>query len=131
MTLLDTHVLVWLAVEPRKLSRKASAAVRRGLSAGGLGVASISVWEVAQLFARGRLRRSGTIEASVEELVRETRVAVREITPTIAALACQLPAGFPGDPADRLIAATAMAEGSWLVTSDERIRACPLVRTLW
>lgn len=131
MTLLDTHVLVWMAAEPRRLSRKATAAIRRGLSAGGLGVASISLWELAQLFTRGRLRRSGTVEASVEELVRETRVTVREITPTIAALASQLPPDFPGDPADRLVAATAMAEGAWLVTSDERIRACPLVRTLW
>ena len=131
MTLLDTHVLVWMAAEPRRLSRKALAAVRRGHAGGGLGVASITLWELAQLFARGRLRRSGTIEASVQEVVRETRVAVREITPTIAALASQLPADFPDDPADRLIAATAMAEGAWLVTSDERIRDCALVRTVW
>lgn len=131
MTLLDTHVLVWMAAEPRRLSRKAASAVRRGLASGGLGIASITIWELAQLFARGRLRRSGTVEASVQEVVRETRVAVRDITPTIAALASQLPDDFPGDPADRLIAATAMAEGAWLVTSDERIRGCPLVRTLW
>ena len=49
----------------------------------------------------------------------------------IAALATQFPEDFPRDPADRLIAATARAEGLTLVTRDERIRASALVRTVW
>jgi len=65
--------------------------------------------------------------------VRETvaRVIVRPITPEIAALAVQLPAGVPKDPADRLIAATAMSEGAPLVTADERIRQAKVVQTIW
>jgi PIN domain nuclease of toxin-antitoxin system len=42
-----------------------------------------------------------------------------------------LPEGFPKDPADRLIAATAMAEGAALVTADERIRQAKVVQTIW
>ena len=83
------------------------------------------------LFARGRLRGQGTIEASVRAILDATGVTVREITPDVAALATQFPLDFPADPADRLIAATARAEGIPLVTSDERIQASPLVRTLW
>jgi PIN domain nuclease of toxin-antitoxin system len=56
---------------------------------------------------------------------------MREITPVIAALSVQFPDDFPRDPADRLIAATARAEGLTLVTRDERIRASTLVRTVW
>jgi PIN domain nuclease of toxin-antitoxin system len=58
-------------------------------------------------------------------------VSVRPITPEIAALATQFPDDYPRDPADRLIGATARAEGLTLVTRDERIRRSPLIRTVW
>lgn len=131
MILLDTHVLLWLAAEPAQLSRRASAAIRRGLRAGGIAIASISLWEIAMMFSYGRLRSRGTIEASIESLIRETGVTLREITPAVAALATQFPVEFPADPADRLIAATAREEGLSLVTKDERIRSSPLIRTVW
>jgi PIN domain nuclease of toxin-antitoxin system len=129
--LLDTHVLLWLAAEPARLSRRASAAIRRGLRAGGIAIASISLWEIAMMFSDGRLRSRGTIEASIESLIRGTGVTLREITPAVAALATQFPAEFPADPADRLIAATAREGGLSLVTKDERIRSSPLIRTIW
>jgi len=131
LTLLDTHVLAWLALTPRKLSRNASSAIRRAVGSGGIGVASITLWELAQLFATGRIRSAGTVEAAVTRIVDETNVVVRELNPTIVAIGTQFPADFPRDPADRLIAGTARAEGIALVTADERIRRSPLVRTVW
>ncbi len=129
--LLDTHVLIWLAAEPARLSRAATSAIRRALRSGGIAIASISLWEIAALFAKGRLRSRGTTESSLESILKGTGVSLREITPTIAALATQFPADFSPDPADRLIAATARAEGLTLVTRDERIRSSALVRTVW
>jgi PIN domain nuclease of toxin-antitoxin system len=129
--LLDTHVLLWLAAEPARLSRSAASAIRRALRSGGIAIASISLWEIAALFARGRLRSRGTTEASLEAILKATGVSLREITPTIAALATQFPDDFSADPADRLIAATARAEGLSLVTRDERMRSSALVRTVW
>jgi len=129
--LLDTHVLVWLATEPKKLSRPAASAIRRALRSGGIAIASISLWEVAMLVASGRIRVAGTADAVIRLLVEETGVAVLEITPSVAALSTQLPEDFPRDPADRLIAATARDRGLSLVSADDRIRACPLVRTIW
>ena len=131
MILLDTHVLIWLAAEPARLSRAAAATVRRAIRSGGIAIASISLWEIAALFANGRLRSRGTTEASLSAILKATGVSLREITPTIAALATQFPADFSPDPADRLIAATARAEGLTLVTRDERIRSSALVRTVW
>jgi PIN domain nuclease of toxin-antitoxin system len=129
--LLDTHVVVWLATDASRLSRPAASSIRRAVASGGLAVASITLWELAMLFARGRLRGRGTVDASIRSIVEATGVAVREITADVAALAAQFPQSFPGDPADRLIAATARAEGVALVTSDERIQGSPLVKTIW
>jgi PIN domain nuclease of toxin-antitoxin system len=129
--LLDTHALVWLVAEPARLSRAATNAIRRARSTGGLAVASITLWELAILLVRGHVRGHGTVDASIRQVVDAARVSVREITPVIAALSTQFPDDFPRDPADRLIAATARAEGLTLVTRDERIRASALVRTVW
>jgi PIN domain nuclease of toxin-antitoxin system len=129
--LLDTHVLVWLAVAPRKLSRVAASTIRRATRSDGIGIASITLWELAVLFARGRLQSHGSVESSVERLVTATRVVVKDLTPSVAAIASQLPPDFPADPADRLIAATARAEGLALVTADARILESPLVKTVW
>lgn len=56
---------------------------------------------------------------------------VLPITLEVAALAAQFPEDFPRDPADRLIAATARAEGMTLITRDQRICQSPLLKTLW
>lgn len=131
MILLDTHAVLWLATRPDHLSRKAASAIRRALAEKGIAIASITLWELAHQFARGRIRGQGTTETFLAALVEQTGVSVREITPEIVALAVHFPDSFPGDPADRLIAATARAEGMPLVTADDRLRESPLVETIW
>ena len=131
MILLDTHVLVWTMTEPQRVSRAAASAIRRGRVGGGLGVSAISLWEVALLFSRGYLRAPGTVEDSIQALLDSSGVTVRPLTPTIAALATQFPGDYPRDPADRLIGATARAEGLTLITRDERIRNSKLLKTIW
>jgi PIN domain nuclease of toxin-antitoxin system len=129
--LLDTHIWVLLAVDPKRLSRRASGAIRRAVESGGVSIASISLWELAMLFALGRLRAPGTIESGVRAVVEKTGVIVHDITPEIAALATAFPASYSRDPADRLIGATARSLGLSLVTKDARILESELLRTLW
>jgi PIN domain nuclease of toxin-antitoxin system len=131
LILLDTHVLVWLVIQPRRLSRTAASAIRRGRTGGGIGISAITVWELSLLFSRGQIQASGTVENSIQEMVDTAGVCVRPLTPTVAALASQFPEDYPRDPADRLIGATARAEGVPLVTHDERIRRSKLIRTIW
>jgi PIN domain nuclease of toxin-antitoxin system len=127
--LLDTHVLVWLTSEPTKLSRQASSAIRRADRGGGIAISAITLWELAWLATHGRLQPTGTVEAYLDEA--SSRVAVRPITTKIAALANQFPAEYSNDPCDRLIGATALAEGMVLVTKDTKIRGCKQLQTLW
>jgi PIN domain nuclease of toxin-antitoxin system len=131
MILLDTHALLWLVTDPRKLSRQAASAIKRAYSQGGVGIASITLWEMAVLFARGRVRGSGTVEASVKLIVNESRAVVFELDSAIAALAAQLQEPIAKDPADRMIVATAIIRAIPLVTKDERISASGLCRTIW
>jgi PIN domain nuclease of toxin-antitoxin system len=129
--LLDTHVLLWMVSSPGKLSRAAVREIRKAQQEGGCAIASISLWELALLFAKGRLRASGTIEASIREIVDRATVSVLEITSEIAGLAMAFPETYPKDPGDRLIGATARALGIKLITQDQRILASPLIHTIW
>lgn len=131
MIILDTHAWLWLCLDPRRLSRGAASAIRRAANGSGIAIASITLWEVAVMVARERAIPQGTPEAWLGALVDRSRVVVKEITPAVAALATHLPDAFPADPADRLIAATARAEGMRLVSRDARIRASRTVETIW
>ena len=129
MILLDTHVLVWAVGDTKRLSRAAASEIRRARQGGGLAVSAITLWELGLLMNRGRIQAPGTVESSIRQLLED--VTVRPITPEIAALAAQFPDDFPRDPADRLIGATARAEGLTLITRDENIRRSPLLKTVW
>jgi len=127
--LLDTHVLFWAGGQSHLLSKNAARAIRRARRSDGVAISAISIWELALLFSRGKIQGSGTIEASLRDLLEG--VTVLPITPEIAALTTQFPDDYPRDPADRIIGATARAEEMTLVTRDKRIRRSPLVRTVW
>jgi PIN domain nuclease of toxin-antitoxin system len=129
LILLDTHVLAWAAEDPRRLSRAAASEIRRARRAGGLAISAITLWELSWQISRGRIGAYGTVETTLRQMIEG--VAILPITPEIAALAAQFPEDYPSDPSDRLIGATARAEGMTLVTRDERIRRSPLLRTVW
>jgi len=104
-------------------------AIRRAQTGGGLAVAAITLWELAVLVARGRIQGYGTVDDSVRLLTQG--VVVKPITAAIAAIAAEFPSQYPRDPADRLIGATAKAEGIPLLTRDQKLLAVPMLQTIW
>ncbi len=129
MILLDTHVLIWAVDDSTRLSRAAASEIRRARRNEGLSISAVTLWELASLFAKGKIEPHGTIEASLRLLTR--KVTVWPITLEIAALAAEFPSDYSKDPAHRLIGATARAEGMTLITRDENIRRSPLLKTVW
>jgi PIN domain nuclease of toxin-antitoxin system len=129
MILLDTHVLVWLQREPRKLSRAADSAIRRSRVSQNLAISVATLVELAGFLSHGRIRTTDTIEGTIRQFVEG--ITILPLTLEVALLTVQFPPDFPSDPMDRVIAATARAEGLPLLTADQRILNCPLLKTIW
>ncbi len=129
MILIDTHALIWSQNNSRNLTRVAASAMRRARTTGGIAISAITVWEIASLLARGKVRAYGSLESSIEMFLEG--ITVVPITPEICALGAQFPNDYSHDPADRIIGGTARADGLTLVTHDENIRRSPLLKTVW
>lgn len=130
MILLDTQVLLYDALEPKRVSRKARAALEQGMATGALACSDISLWEIALLAARRRIDPGPDIAAFIESVLQLRSVRVLPITPSIATLA-QSDLFAHGDPADRLIGATAIEHGAQLVTADAELRKLKGLNSLW
>jgi PIN domain nuclease of toxin-antitoxin system len=130
MILLDTHVVVWLALEPARISRKARLAIEETRErAEGLAVSDITLLEIATIQKKARIKLNASLEAFLGEV--ETRFVVMPMTGRICAAALALPANYPNDPADRVIGATGLVEGLPLVTADDGIRRSKALDTIW
>ena len=129
MILLDTHVLVWLALQPNKLSKNAKEAIPAARLHSRLAVAAITLWDLAWLCENGRIESTMSIESFIRECV--SKVSVLPITPEIAVRAVSFPESYPKNPQDRLIGATALVEGAGLVTHDRGIAKSGLVPVIW
>ena len=110
MILVDTHVVVWLAFDQGQLSKNARAAINEARKDGqGLAISDITLLELATLTSKGRIRLDISLESFLREI--ETRFIVLPISGRACVRALGLPEAYPKDPADRIIAATALVEG--------------------
>jgi PIN domain nuclease of toxin-antitoxin system len=120
--LLDTHVWVWLMTGTEdKLSLTTLERIDQASRAGHLKVSAISVWEVAMLEARGRIKLNQDCLQWVRRALSQPGTELVPLSPEIAVSSTRLPADFHGDPADRILVATARERALTLVTQDAKI----------
>lgn len=130
MIVLDTHALIFDALTPARLSVRARKAIDLAFANRELACSDISLWEIAMLVARGRLDPGMDARQFLDDLLAARRIGVLPITSEIAVLS-QSDEFSHGDPADRLIAATAMLHQAPLVTSDSQLRKLKGITTFW
>ncbi len=128
MIVLDTHAWLWWVSDPGKLGRSARGEIERTPR---IGVPAICGLEIAVGVSRGRLSLDRATLDWLHDALALPRVETLALTPAVAVKAAELPSSFPGDPADRVIAASAILHSAILITKDERIHAYPGVRCLW
>jgi PIN domain nuclease of toxin-antitoxin system len=121
MILLDTHALVWLDEGNKRLGPATLDMVNQAHSKGHLAVSAITFWEVAMLIKKRRLEISIELDVWRKNLLGS---GLREI-PLSGAIGIRASGlkNFHGDPADCMIAATALETSATLVTADKKILA--------
>lgn len=131
MIVLDTHVLVWWLAGTRDLSRAAKDAIKRAARSHGVVASAISVLEITTAVRRGRLRLTLPMDQWLDAARALPELRFEPVTDAIAYRAGDLGESWHGDPADRLIAATAMALGCPLVTADTKLREQEALPVIW
>ena len=131
MIVVDTHIIIWNALKPELLSRKAEKAISSANNSDGIIFCDISLWEIAMLMHKGRLGIDVEYLEFIKLILASSNYVYRGITPEIARLSAKLFSDNSKDPADRIIAATSIIENAKLVTADKKLRQSGKVTTIW
>lgn len=115
---LDTHAWVWFLAGDLRLRPAAREAIASAGDASRALVPAIAVWEVSMLEAKGRLVLDSNCAQWVEAAFAHPGLELAPLTPEVAVASNRLPGSFHGDPADRMIVATARMLDGTLVTRD-------------
>ena len=120
--LLDTHVWLWFAEKNDAITPKIKSLIEQAADSGELFLAPISIWEVAMLTAHQKVTLTLPCLEWVEKSLKHMNMQLVPLSAKIAIESCYLPGLFHGDPADRLIVATARVEDLSLLTKDHKIQ---------
>ncbi|HRP24153.1 MAG TPA: type II toxin-antitoxin system VapC family toxin [Thauera sp.] len=120
---LDTHVLVWLVQGDSRLHAEIVCQIDEFARQTRVLVPAISLWEIGMLVAKGRLQLAQDVQQWVDAVLGLPGLGLAALEPAIAVASSRLPGALHGDPADRMIAATARHHDALLVTADEKLLA--------
>ena len=130
MILVDTHVVLWLAFDEIRISKKAKASIDQAREGDrGLAISDFTLLELTMAFQKKRFGIDISLESFLYEV--EQKFVVLPITRTVCVQTLAFPSAYPKDPADRIIGATAVVQGLTLVTADQAIRKSGAVPTIW
>lgn len=131
MIVIDTHVLVWWLTQPERLSPAARLALAPVNATDPAVLSAISILEITTAVRRGRMALSAPIGDWLALVHQLPELRVEAVSSAIAARAGGYGDDMHGDPADRIVAATAEVLGARLVSADEKLRQHPAIQALW
>lgn len=123
MIVLDTHVLIWVVGDDRRLGEAARSAIEESMRTDRAAVSAITPWEIAMLVEKGRLRLGREVRSWIDDALALPGIFLAPIEPAVAIDSVRLPGAFHADPADRFIVSTARRFDAPLVTADRAILA--------
>jgi len=129
--LLDTCAIIWDALDQAKLTDRAKAAIANADEHHALIISDISIWEIAMLVKRARIEVATTAANFINLFLESRNISVIAISPEIAELSVNFGSEINDDPADRIIAATAVIHNAQLITADSNLRQSALIETIW
>ena len=131
MIILDTCTFIWDALSHPKLSKTATLEIEKAEAVGQLMISDITLWEVAMLVNRRRIKIPVTAANFSQLAIQARDIHIQKITADIAELSVSFDKTINNDPADRIIAATSVIYSATLLTADNNLRQSPLLDTLW
>src|SRR6185437_3777191 len=131
MIILDTCILIFDALTPEKLTSVAKKAITSAEKKEQLFCCDISLWEIAMLVERKRFNPGVDIQTFLKLLLQARSFQVLPITLEVAVLSTTHSICNHFDPADRLIAATALHHSAQLITCDKQLRSIPELSIIW
>ena len=129
--LLDTHTWVWWYMNPQKLSRQVTKLIGDTTRYDELLLSAISPWEFCKLLEKGRIAISCSPEDWLNAAFDLPKFRLVPLSPVLAYRSTVLPQPFHNDPADQIIAATALQENAVILTKDRNILEYEYVKSLW
>lgn len=119
---LDTHIWIWLINGDNRLENTSALdLINNAVKKSSVYISIISVWEIGMLEAKGRIKIQGSCLDWVKKALSIPGFRLVSLTPEIALESSNLPGVFNGDPADRMIVASALSLNSILITADKEI----------
>lgn len=131
MITVDTHIIIWEALDPKKLSKKANLQFNKANESDGIIISDISLWELSMLMSKKRMEIDATILEFIDLLTKTRNYYFQNITPEIADISNTLHDKLNSDPADLIIAATSIFTNSGLITADKNLQKSKVLKTIW
>ncbi len=122
LVLLDTHVWLWLVSGVSKaVSPALTKLIEKLTPTSSVRLSSISIWEIGMLVSKNRIAFTCDTKEWVFKALRAPGIIVEPVTAEIALESTLLPGSIHGDPADRILVATAKQINATLITHDKEI----------
>lgn len=119
--LLDTHVWIWVAAGDSILAPKVRKSIERAKACEYLFISPISIWEISMLVERKKIQLEMDLTDWLKQWVELPGIMTATFSFQVALLSNRLPGNIHGDPADRILVASAYEENAVLVTADEKL----------